>query len=150
MKTQVIIFTLKFVELISLDEEVSLSGNECVIGEEVGEEITRPSEAIGLGPVPIVNIGSVCSVLNYPPLVPFSVLRHYYYYNAAMELVRIREHSMNDDDIERGFIYIYIYTYRERENLGTWSVKFIEEARILANAKLEKGKKKGKIQHGII
>lgn len=64
------------VELGGLDEEAAFAGEDGEVLEEVGEEIPGPLEAVGFGPVPVVDIGAVRAVFDYPALVAFAVFRH--------------------------------------------------------------------------
>lgn len=56
--------------------EIGFAVEDGEIGKGFGEEGFRPWETIGFRPVPVVDVGSVGSVLHDPSLVTFAVLGH--------------------------------------------------------------------------
>ena len=58
------------------DEKISLAVENCEVGEKGGEEGSGPFETVGLGPVPVVDVGAVGAVLHDPPLVALAVTSH--------------------------------------------------------------------------
>lgn len=43
---------------------------------EIREEVAGPREAVGLGPMPVVNVGAIGPLLPYTTLVPPATLGH--------------------------------------------------------------------------
>jgi len=58
------------------DEEASLAVENCEVGEEGGEEGSRPFETVGLGPVPVMDVSAVGAVFDDPALVALAVTSH--------------------------------------------------------------------------
>lgn len=80
----------------------------------VVEEVAGPFEAVGFGPVPVVDVGAVGSVFHDPSLVAFDELCHVrgfeiaYYKRGLIELSSTESEAERSNSIRCGSLLTYM------------------------------------------